>query len=438
MNVAVFGLGYVGCISSACLAMQDHRVIGVDVSETKVDLINQGKSPIIEDRLDEILAEVVASGRLSATQDASYAVKNSDISLICVGTPSKSNGDLDLAYVASVAQDIGRALADHDGYHVVTVRSTMLPGSVDSVVIPNLESASGKKAGVDFGVCINPEFLREGSAVADFHNPPFTLIGADDEGTAQMVARLYEQVDGPVRITDIRAAEMVKYSCNAFHALKVSFANEIGLLCKEMEIDSHRVMDIFVEDRQLNISPKYLKPGFAFGGSCLPKDLRAITYRAKRLDLDLPLLNAILPSNANHLDYAFRMVEELGLRRVSLLGLSFKEGTDDLRESPTVALAEKLIGKGYDLRIYDKNVSLARIVGANRRFIEQVIPHLSSLLVTELADALEHAEVIIVGNNAPEFHKLAAATRDDQVIIDLVRLPESIEALNGNYHGICW
>lgn len=438
MNIAVFGLGYVGCVSAAALACQGHRVYGVDVNKTKVDLINQGKSPIIEHQIDEMIAEVVATNRLTATTDALEAIENSDISLICVGTPSQRNGDLDLDYVRGVASDIGQALRKRDDYHVVTVRSTMLPGSVDSTIIPILEETSGKRVDEDFGVCINPEFLREGSAVADYNNPPFTLIGARDQRAADVVSRLYAPLNAPVHVVDIRAAEMVKYTCNAFHALKVSFANEVGLLCKEMEIDSHTVMDIFVQDTQLNISPKYLKPGFAFGGSCLPKDLRAITYRAKMLDLELPLLRSILPSNDHQIEYGFNLIAQTDKKRIGILGLSFKAGTDDLRESPIVSLVERLIGKGYDLRIYDRNVSIARIVGANKRYIEQVIPHISSLLVSEIEEVLEYADVLVIGNNAPEFRSALAHLRPEQEVIDLVRMPLENGQLNGQYQGICW
>ena len=437
MNVAIFGLGYVGCVSAACLAQQGHRVYGVDVSDTKVNLINTGKSPIVEDQIDTIIASEVREGRLTATTSALVAISNTEVALICVGTPSQLNGNLDLSYIRKVSEDIGRALREHEGFYVIAVRSTMLPGSVHSVVIPTLEATSGKRVGQGFGVCINPEFLREGTAIADYRNPPFTLIGTDDEHTGNLVAALYAPSNAPLYTTNIAAAEMVKYTSNAFHALKISFANEIGLLCKGMGIDSHTVMNIFVQDKQLNISDKYLKPGFAFGGSCLPKDVRAITYRAKTLDLELPVLKAILPSNEYHIEHALRLIEDLGKKRVGLLGLSFKAGTDDLRESPVVSLTERLLGKGYDLRIYDHNVSLAKIIGANKRYIEQVIPHISSLLVPEVEDVLEHAEIVVIGNRAPEFQKALQCARPDQYIVDLVRLTDEHIPLD-NYQGICW
>lgn len=438
MNIAVLGLGYVGCISAACLAQQDHRVVGVDISPVKVDLINQGKSPIIEHQIDEIIAEVTSTGRLTATTDAVAAIVHSDISLVCVGTPSQANGSLDLQYVRNVAREIGRALRHREGYHVVAVRSTMLPGSVESTVIPLIEEEAAKRAGQDFGVCINPEFLREGSAVKDYYHPAFTLIGATDQRSGDVIAALYKAVNAPILRTDIRTAEMVKYTSNAFHALKVSFANEIGVLCKALQIDSHAVMDIFTQDTQLNISAKYLRPGFAFGGSCLPKDVRALEYCARSLDLELPVLRAILTSNERHIDHAFRLIQAYGRKKVGILGLSFKAGTDDLRESPMVALAEKLLGKGYDLRIYDNNVSMSRIIGANKRYIEQVIPHISTLLVADLQQVLNHADILVLGNNTAEFRSALALVNDGKQVIDLVRLEKEIAHLNGNYQGICW
>lgn len=438
MNITILGLGYVGCVSSACLAQQGHRVFGVDVSQVKVDLINQGKSPIIEDQIDDIIAEMVSSGRLTATTDAEEAITQSDVSIICVGTPSHPNGSLDLQYVRNVSRNIGNALRKRDGYHVVTARSTMLPGSVEEAILPHVEEASGMKVGQDFGLCINPEFLREGSAVKDYYNPAFTLIGEWDKRSGDMVAKLYENIDAPLLRTDIRTAEMEKYVSNAFHALKIGFANEIGVMCKEMGIDSHKVMDVFVQDTNLNISAKYLKPGFAFGGSCLPKDVRAIVHRAKSLDLELPLMNSILPSNTRHIEYAFNLVQQSGCKKIGLLGLSFKPGTDDLRESAIVHLVEKLIGKGYDLKIYDKNVSMARIIGANKQYIETVIPHISSLLTSNPDEILNHAELVIVGHGSPEFAEILKQVESSQKVIDLERIDHDAPNLNGNYQGICW
>lgn len=438
MNITVLGLGYVGCISAACLAQQGHRVFGVDVNPIKVDLINQGKSPIVERQVGDIIREVVDANRLSATTDINLGLTQSDVSLICVGTPSQENGSLDLTYIQKVSRDVGRALRQYNAYHVVAVRSTMLPGSLESTILPLIEEESGKQIGQDFGLCVNPEFLREGSAVDDYYHPPFTLIGAWDQYSSEVMEKLYQAIDAPVFQTDIRTAEMVKYVSNAFHALKVTFANEIGIFCKALNIDSHAVMDIFTADRQLNISSKYLRPGFAFGGSCLPKDVRALAHRAKSLDLDLPVLNAILPSNVRQIDHAFRMIQRSQRRKIGILGLSFKPGTDDLRESPMVHLVERLIGKGYDLRIYDRNVSMAKVIGANKQYIERVIPHISTLLVPEIDQIMSHAEVLVVGNYNPEFRDILGQVEDGIQVIDLVRVEADISQLNGGYQGICW
>ncbi|HEX3558986.1 MAG TPA: UDP-glucose/GDP-mannose dehydrogenase family protein [Pyrinomonadaceae bacterium] len=437
MRLSVFGLGYVGCVSAACFAKEGHEVLGVDVNQTKVDIISGGKSPIVEAGVGELIGEMVAQGKLRATTDSAEAVAASEISLICVGTPSNSNGSLDLAYVKRVCQEIGGALETKRARHTVVIRSTMLPGTIETVVVPTLEVYSGKKAGRDFGVCINPEFLREGTSLKDFYSPPFTLIGADDEDVAAVVRRLYAGIDAPVLVVGVKAAEMVKYTCNCFHALKVSFANEIGNICKGLGIDSHEVMDAFCRDTKLNLSPYYLKPGFAFGGSCLPKDLRAVTYKAKELDVDVPVLSAVLSSNRLQVERAVEMVLRTGKKRIGLLGLSFKAGTDDLRESPTVALIETLIGKGMKIGIYDRDVSLARLFGANKEYIEREIPHISQLMRENIREVLDDAEVLIVGNKAGEFRQIEAELRGDQVLIDLVRLFED-KTTGGSYQGICW
>lgn len=437
MRLSVFGLGYVGCVSAACFAKEGHEVVGVDVNPTKVEIINDGRSPIVEPGMDELIAEVVAAGRLRATTAAKEAIESSDVSLVCVGTPSAPNGSLNLTYVKRVCEEIGAAIEGKSRPHTVVIRSTMLPGTIEGVVVPTLEIYSGKKVGRDIGICINPEFLREGSSLADFYSPPFTLIGADDEETARMVGRLYARIEAPLFVTSIKSAEMVKYACNCFHALKVSFANEIGNICKALGIDSHEVMEIFCRDTKLNLSPYYLKPGFAFGGSCLPKDLRAIMYKAKELDVEAPVLSAILPSNRLQVERAVEMVLRTGKKRIGVLGMSFKAGTDDLRESPMVALIETLIGKGLQLAIYDKDVSLARLFGANKEYIEREIPHISKLMRNDLKEVIDEAEVVVVGNRSPEFREIEKMRRDGQKIIDLVRLFE--EKKSGDwYEGICW
>lgn len=436
MKLSIFGLGYVGCVSAACFAKEGHSVIGVDVSAQKVEMINAGKSPIVEAGIGELLNEVVVANRLSALTYSAAAVLNSDVSLICVGTPSNQNGSLDLRYVTRVCEEIGTALKDKAERHIVIIRSTMLPGTIESVVTPTLEQYSEKHAGKEFGVCINPEFLREGTSLKDFYAPPFTLIGADDAETAAIVGQLYRNIEAPVFVTSVKTAEMVKYVCNCFHALKVSFANEIGNICKAVSVDSHEVMEIFCQDTKLNLSPYYLKPGFAFGGSCLPKDLRAINYKARQVDVETPILSAILPSNRQQIERAIEMVLATGKKKVGVLGLSFKAGTDDLRESPMVTLIETLIGKGLQLAIYDRNVSLARLFGANKQYIETQIPHISQLMRTNIDDVLEFGEVLVVGNKAEEFTKIEQKQRNGQVVIDLVRLFEKTS--DETYQGICW
>jgi len=437
MKLSVWGLGYVGTVSAGCLAQEGHEVIGVDSEPTKVDLINAGKSPIIEKDIGGIIERQVAAGRLSASTDAAVGVGWADLFLICVGTPSRGNGDIELKYVRRVCEEIGTALRNHEGAPVVVIRSTILPGTMRDVVIPTLEACSGRRAGAEFGVCINPEFLREGTAVHDFFNPPKTVIGELNRASGDLLASLYAQVAAPLIRTDIETAEMVKYADNAWHALKVGFANEIGHLCKELEVDSHRVMDIFCQDTKLNLSPYYLKPGFAFGGSCLPKDLRALLYKAKTLDVSLPILAAILPSNEQQIERAVRTVIEKGSKKVGILGFSFKAGTDDLRESPVVELTERLIGKGYDLRVYDANVKLAAIHGANRDYILNHIPHISRLMTRTIDEVLDHADTIVIGNAAPEFHDIPKRLKDDQTVVDFVRITDS-RSVSGVYEGICW
>ena len=435
MRISIFGLGYVGAVSAGCLARQGHEVIGVDPAQAKVELVNAGRTPIIEKDIGEIIDQMTRTKRLRATTDVAAAVRDSELSLICVGTPSRVNGGLDLSYVRRVCEQIGSELRHKDAFHVVVARSTMLPGSMREVVIPTLEESSGKKAGADFGVCINPEFLREGTAVHDFHFPPKTVIGELDKRSGDVVVELYRDITAPLIRTDIETAEMVKYTDNVWHALKIGFANEIGNICKAQGIDGQRVMDIFCRDTKLNLSPYYLRPGFAFGGSCLPKDVRALTYKARTLDLDLPILNAILPSNERQVERGLRMVMATGHRRVGVLGFSFKAGTDDLRESPMVEVIERLLGKGYELKLYDRNVRLAGLVGANRDYILNRIPHISRLMVERLDDVLDFGETIVVGNADPEFRAVPHRVREDQALIDFVRITENNK---GNYFGICW
>ena len=403
MRISIFGLGYVGAVSAGCLAKDGHKVIGVDPYQPKVDLINAGKTPVIEKDIGEIMQKAVADGLLSATQDVRRAVFDTDISLICVGTPSQPNGSLDLKYVRKVCEEIGEAIKEKAGFHVVVARSTMLPGSMRSVVIPVLEETSGKRAGVDFGVCNNPEFLRESTAVYDYYNPPKTVIGETDSIAGDMLASIYSHLDAPLVRTSVETAEMVKYTDNVWHALKVGFANEIGNICKAVGIDGHEVMNIFCKDTKLNLSAYYMKPGFAFGGSCLPKDVRALTYKARTSDIEVPILNAIIPSNQKQIEKGLAMIIAKGSKKVGILGFSFKAGTDDLRESPLVEVIERLIGKGYDIRLYDRNVKIASLVGANKDYILNHIPHISKLMVDSIDKVLTHADTIVIGNGAEEF-----------------------------------
>ena len=437
MRISIFGLGYVGAVSAGCLAADGHTVIGVDPNATKVKLINDGVTPIIEKDVGEIIAKAVAEKRLWATTKVDDAINDSELSIVCVGTPSERNGSLDLRYIRSSCEEIGQVLRNKSSWHNVTIRSTILPGTMRNIIIPMLEASSGKKAGVDFGICNNPEFLREGTAVYDYRNPPKTVIGEIDARSGDVLTGLYAHLQAPLIRTSVETAEMVKYVDNVWHAVKVAFANEIGNICKPLSIDSHEVMGIFCQDTKLNLSPYYLKPGFAFGGSCLPKDLRALSYQAKALDLDLPLLASVIPSNEVQIDRAFKLISDRNVKKISILGFSFKEGTDDLRESPVVELIERLIGKGADLRLYDKNVSLAALTGANRDYILNHIPHISRLMVDNLQIAVDHADLIIIGNKAPEFVEWIDKIPADKHIIDLVRIAKSVRPV-ANYEGICW
>ena len=437
MKVSLFGLGYVGCVTAACLAKCGHDVLGVDVNADKVGMINAGKSPIIEEGLAEIILESQIGGRFRATTDPVEAVLNSEVSLVCVGTPSNGNGSLDLKAVKAVARQIGEALREKN-YHCVVFRSTVLPGTVRNVLIPILTEASEKTAHRDFDVCFNPEFLREGSAIHDFYHPPFTAIGCATSRGGDTVACLYDDVVAPVEKTSFEVAEMLKYACNGFHALKVTFANEIGSLCKGMGIDSHHVMELFAQDQKLNISKAYLKPGFAFGGSCLPKDLRALLYKSKELDLDSPLLRSVLESNQLHIQRLIDRILSTKKKKVGILGLSFKPGTDDLRDSPTVMLAESLLGKGCRIKIYDSEVSLAKIFGANKAYIDNEISHISTLMCARIDEVLQESDVIVVAKQQAEIEEALKPWFGKKLIFDLVRVISGRCGQPENYDGICW
>jgi len=438
LSLSVFGLGYVGSVTAACFTRMGHRVIGVDVSHAKVELMASGRSPILEAGVNELIAEGHAACRLHATTEAAEAISNSEISFVCVGTPSLHSGKLDLSHVDHVTQEIGAALREKKPYHTIVLRSTVLPGTTESRVIPALEKASGRHVGRDFAVCYNPEFMREGSAVADFLQPPYTVLGAEDSSHLAPLRQLYQGIPGVVFETKISAAEMVKYVSNCFHAVKVGFANEIGTLCKNLKVDTQEVIKIFTSDTRLNISPAYLTPGFAFGGSCLPKDLRALAYRAKELDLTLPLLTSVISSNSAHLERCVDTVLENKKKKVSVLGLSFKAGTDDLRESPQVQLVKRLLGEGCQVLVWDRDVSLGRIAGSNRQYIEEVIPHVGSLLSADLEHVVASGEVVIIATKV-DHGQLSRYLRPDQIVIDLVNLDASCRPRGAaSYQGICW
>jgi GDP-mannose 6-dehydrogenase len=437
MKISIFGLGYVGCVSAACFAKNGHTVIGVDVNPAKREILMSGRSPVVEADLDELIADGIKNGRLTAAGSAAEAVAASDVSLVCVGTPSRPNASLDLDYVARVSEEIGAALRERKQPHIVCVRSTMVPGSTETVVVPSLQKGFGGPLPDRVRVAVNPEFLREGTAVYDFFNPPKTVVGADDEATAAAIVDLYAGIEAPVFKTPVKVAETVKYVDNVFHALKISFANEIGTICKSVGVDSHHVMSIFASDRKLNISPAYLKPGFAFGGSCLPKDVRALVYLGRSHDLNLPLLSSLIPSNDVQIDRAADMIFSRGKKRLGFLGMSFKPGTDDLRESPLVRLIEMCLGKGYDIRIYDHSVSLARLVGANKAYIEKEIPHISRLLSTDIDEVTSFAEVLVVGHRSDEFAAAARGAGNEKTVIDLARLFDEIPGDPG-YEGFNW
>lgn len=436
MRISIFGLGYVGAVCAGCLSARGHDVIGVDISAHKIELINNGKSPIVEPGLEELLQTGLRQGRLRGTTDVAAAVRDSDVSFICVGTPSKRNGDLELNYIEGVCREIGFAMRDKPGRHTVVVRSTVLPGTVKNVVQPIIEDCSGKQAGADFGLAVNPEFLRESTAIKDYDFPPMTVIGEYDTASGDLLESIYSELDAPIIRKEIEVAEMIKYTCNVWHAAKVTFANEIGNIAKAVGVDGREVMDVVCQDHKLNLSKYYMKPGFAFGGSCLPKDVRALNYRAGSLDVDAPLISSLMRSNAAQVQKAFDIIAHHDTRKVALLGLSFKAGTDDLRESPLVELAEMLIGKGYELGIYDRNVEYARVHGANKDYIESKIPHVSSLLNSDLEDVIDKADIIVLGNNDERFARLVQQAPGGKRVIDLVGFMP--HASNGVAEGICW
>lgn len=439
MNIAIFGLGYVGSVSAACLAAAGHSVTGVDLDSTKLNLLRTGRAPVSEPGLDDLLGRMIREGRVSVTDDATAAVAASDLSLVCVATPSRGNGSLDTSYLERVITQIGHALAQSSAYYVVAVRSTVLPGVVERQLVPLLAAASGRRVPEDVGVCVNPEFLREGSALADFEAPPFTVVGESDRRSGDMLLSIYRHLTAPVHRVRPDEASMVKYASNNYHALKVAFANEVGAVCAQLGADGQTVMRIFCEDHDLNISPKYLRPGFGFGGSCLPKDLRAMVHVAKERDVVTPLLDSVLPSNDAHISRVVGVILERRKQRVALLGLSFKRGSDDLRESPFVRLAESLIGKGVPLRIFDPDVELTSVFGRNRAYIDEHLPHVAQMAASSLDEAVRDAAVVVIGKKVASPEELKAAT-SGKTVIDLVGIPELDDAIRpwgaSVHHGV--
>jgi GDP-mannose 6-dehydrogenase len=437
-RISIFGLGYVGAVSLACLVRDGHSVIGVDIDTNKLDLIRTGKTPVVEEGMVDLMARAAASGRVSVTTDVTQAILGSDLSLICVGTPSALNGSQNLSATLNVARELARALREKDGSHVLVFRSTLVPGTVEDMLRPLIERESGKRDGAGFHLCFQPEFLREGTSIKDYDHPPFTIVGANSEVAVARLRELFGHLPCKFHVTSIRSAEMVKYCCNNFHALKITFANETARLCEALGVDPFKVMDLVCQDRQLNISPAYLKPGFAFGGSCLPKDLRATMYLAKTRDVELPMLGSVLASNRVHIEHAIAKVLASGKRRVGMIGLSFKTGTDDLRESPLVLIAEQFIGKGLNLLVYDPEVHLSQLLGANRRFIEQHLPHIGSLIRSDIRGVIEESDVLVVGlHDARIFESLARHVREDQLVLDLVNIGDR-NSLRANVEGLCW
>lgn len=438
LNISVFGLGYVGTVLLGCLAKEGHKVLGVDVDPVKLDLLRNGKAPVLEEGIQALIQSSIESGRVDVTNDTEFAINNTDLSFVCVGTPAMTNGSQDLRAILRLAEEIGKALKNKHGFHTIVIRSTVLPGTVENKIEPVIEQFSEKKSGIDFGLCFQPEFLREASSIKDYYNPPFTIIGGNSQASILILEGLFKELPAEIIITSIPKAEMVKYCCNIFHALKITFANEIGRICQSLGVDSRDVMQIVCKDTQLNISPVYLRPGFAYGGSCLPKDLKGLMYHARMNDVEVPVLSNISTSNAVHIEHAVNMVTETGEKTIGMVGLSFKQGTDDLRESPLVTLAEKFIGKGFDLKIYDPHVNLSRLIGANRTYIEHAIPHIASLMTNEHEKIIEGSRIIIIAQNDRIFiEALYSLCKKDHIILDLTGSVDPSK-IKGTYRGICW
>ncbi len=435
MNISVFGLGYVGCVGIACLADLGHNMIGVDVEPIKVNNINKGLSTIVEKDIDDLIMRNHKAGKIKAVLNGAEAVEQTEVSIICVGTPNDVNGHLNMQYIYNVAAEIGRSIKKKSGFHTVAIRSTVMPGTNAQVEII-IEKESGKKVNKNFAVVSNPEFLREGVAVSDFYNPPYTVLASNSELGIDMMKNVYEKINAEIIITEIGTAEMIKLVNNSFHALKVSFGNEVGRICKSLNIDSHALMNLFVKDTRLNISPLYFKPGFAYGGSCLPKDLKALNSIAHDKYVNIPVISSIETSNKVHIDYAVNMIIKNNKKKIGLYGLSFKPGTDDLRFSPALEVAERLIGKGYEVKIYDKNVNLTCLMGKNKEYIFNKLPHINNLLCTDFYEFITSIEVLVLSTYDNELMKYLD-NGYSMTVIDYTRI-DTGQKIPKQYDGICW
>jgi GDP-mannose 6-dehydrogenase len=442
--ISVIGLGYVGAVSMACLSHLGFRMVGVDISREKVHAINEGVSPIVEERLGELLKEGVESNRISATQNLVAAVFETDVTFLSVGTPTSKDGGCDFTFVRQASRAIGQAIGMKSGYHVVVLRCSVPPGTTLDVVVPEIETASGKKLGPDFGVCFNPEFLREGVAVADFFAPPKTVVGASDTRAERTVTAIYEAVDKKVIFTSIESAEMVKYVDNVWHATKVAFGNEVGRLCKKLNIDSHDVMNIFVKDLKLNLSPYYLKPGFAFGGSCLPKEVRAVSHIAHAMGVEVPLIDSLTVSNQRHIAQAITLLQGFKGKRIGFLGVTFKPDTDDMRESPTLDVMATLHNTGEQIRAYDPNLNFGPLLQHQIDYVRHAVPaqaklmdELQALTVASADELVAHSDVVVVSHATDEFRNAIKARNPDIHVLDLARLFKEIPA-EATYQGIAW
>lgn len=438
MNISVFGLGYVGCVTVGCLSSKGHNIIGVDINKDKLDVINQGKATVIEKGLDELISQGVANKLISTTSSVDHAIENSDLAIICVGTPNDAKGFLDMQYIVKVVNEIGTALKKKNSFFTVSIRSTVTPGT-NELIGELLEKASGKKNNVDFGVVSNPEFLREGSAIADFFNPPYTVLASHSKTSLEVMTKLYDFLSSPVEIVEIKVAELIKFLNNSFHALKVAFGNEVGRLSRSLGLGDDKLIDLFLKDDILNISKAYFRPGFSYGGSCLPKDLKALNAISGDLNLSLPLLNNVEQSNTAHTEFILEQIQKFDIRNIGIFGLAFKKGTDDLRFSKSIDICEHLLGKGNEVFVYDNAVSISKLIGSNKAFLDTKLPHINNMLVDEFEELTEKSNLIVLVHRPSEEIKeklVAYLDKADHYILDVSFMPEFTKYKN--YYGCNW